>query len=106
MIARDPLVLTATEGVEILSIQIIYNVGDVLSLVINSAHDPAWRRDSCDLQLRRGNHKTFVNEDVRAFRMIDDDETEMIVVVSLPKFGSDPQIVIAVVRHELIATDL
>ena len=38
--------------------------------------------------------------------MIDDHQTEMIVVVSLPKFSRDSQIVITIVWHELIAADL
>src|ERR1044071_909201 len=38
--------------------------------------------------------------------MIDDHQRELIVVVSFPKLGGDPQVVIAIMWHELIATDL
>src|SRR5678816_344657 len=100
MIARDPLVLTATEGIEVFSIERINDAGDVLPVIINGACDLAWRGDGRDFQLCRGNHKTFVNKDVRAFGMIDDHESQMIVIVRFPKLGSDPQVVVTIMRHE------
>src|SRR5215211_5500076 len=103
MIARDALVLTATKRVQVFSVQTIDDGGDILSLVINGAHDLARLRDSRDLQLRRGNHETFVNKDIRVLGMIDDHESQVIVIISLPKLGSDPQIVVTVMRYELIA---
>src|ERR1051325_3507419 len=53
MIARDALVLTATKRVQVFSVYIIDDGSDVLPLIIDSARDFVWRRDSRDRQLRR-----------------------------------------------------
>src|ERR1043166_2008789 len=38
--------------------------------------------------------------------MIDDHQSEVIVIIGLPEFRRYPQVVETIVRHELIATDL
>src|ERR1051325_1475169 len=106
MIARDALVLTATERVQILCIHIIDDGADFLSVVVNGARPLVWGRDSYDLPLRREKHETSVDKDVRVLRMTHDHETEVLVVIGFPKLSRDPQVVVTIVRHELVATDL
>ncbi len=84
MIARNALILTATKRVEIVSVESVYEAGDVLPPVVNSSRNLAWRGDSRYLQLSRRNHKTFVNKNVRVLRMINDDQTQVVVVIGFP----------------------
>src|SRR6185295_9160669 len=82
------------------------DVRDVLAFVVDGGNDWMRRVDGGNGELGGGDDKPFVDEDLGAGWMIDDHQTELIVVVSFPKLGRDTQIVVAVARHELIASDL
>src|SRR6185369_3713319 len=86
MVAGHTLIRAATESIQIVSVECIYDAGDVLSFIVDRASDLAWRGDSCDFQFSRGNNETFVNEDFGCIWVVDDHQAEMIVVVSFPEF--------------------
>src|ERR1051325_2623060 len=70
VVSHHSLILSTSEGVEILSIERPYDSRNILPLVVNGASD--WLRpfDCCNRQLCRWDHKTFTHENVGAHRMI------------------------------------
>src|SRR6185369_6661491 len=106
MVSCNTLVSTSFKGAKIISIQCAYHAGDVLTFVVDCASKFTRCRDRCDVKPRGWNNKTFVNKDIGVFRMVYDHKTEIIVVIRLPKFGGDAQVVITIVGHKLVATDL
>ena len=71
-----------------------------------SPRDVVRRGNGGDAKLRRRNHEAFVHKNLGSSRMIDRHQRQIIVVVDLPELRSDAQVIVAVVRHELIASDL
>src|SRR5262245_15143295 len=106
MISCNALVPASAKRVEVISVQCADNTGHILSVVVDCARDLMRRGNSCDFQLRCRNHETLVNKDICSYRMIDDHETKMVIIVSLPEFSRDPQIVVTIMWDELIAPDL
>ena len=106
MIARHALELAAAEAAHGFSVERADQVRDVLAGVIHRARDVVRRCDRGDAKFRRRNHEALVDKNLRAGRMIDRHEREIVVVVDFPQFRGDADIVEAVVRHELVASDL
>ena len=68
--------------------------------------DVVRRLDRGDAKFRRRNHETLVDKNLRARRMVHRHEREIVVVVNLPQLRRDADIVVAVVRHQLVSPDL
>src|SRR5581483_10928292 len=106
VVAGDALVLSASEGVEIFSIQIAQDAGYILPIVVYRAGDRMWRFDSCNGKLCRWNYKSFVDKNVSAGGMIDGHQIQIVVVIRFPQLGGEAQVVVTVARHQLIAANL
>src|SRR5207247_1716239 len=106
MVARQTLKLAATECVQRISIERLYDVGDVLAIVVYRTRDVVRSGDRGDAELCRRNHKALIDEDFGASRMVNRHEREIIVVINFPELRRDADIVVAVVGNELIAPDL
>src|SRR5882724_2549932 len=106
MIARHPLITTASKVIEIFLVKSADNIRHVVAAVICRMRYLVRRFDGRDCELRRGNNKTFIDEDVRSGWMVHSHECQMIVVVGFPKLSRDTQIVITIVWRELVAADL
>ncbi len=64
------------------------------------------RGDRGDAKSRRWNHEALVDKNLRADGMVNRHQRQIVVVVDLPQFRRDADIVEAIVRHELVAPDL
>ena len=84
MIARDALILAASEGVEISIVEIAHNFRYIMAVVIDCTDDlmRSLNRDDSGLYCRHC--ESLVSEDLRARRMIHGHESEIVVIVSLP----------------------
>src|SRR6185369_12867856 len=63
-------------------------------------------RDRCETKLSRRYDESLVDEDLSTFGMIDRHQTDVLVVINFPQLCGDADVVVTVVRHELVAADL
>src|SRR5688500_474215 len=77
VISSHTLIAAAPKRIEVVSVQRIYDIGDVLPVVVDCSRDLARRRDSCYCQLWSWNHETFVDKYFRSFRMVHDHQAEL-----------------------------
>src|SRR4051794_20906762 len=106
VVTRNALVRPASEGIEILSVKLADDIGDIRAVIVDRAGDAAGIFDSGDLQLRWRNNEALVHKDIRASGMIDGHQRQGIVVIGFPKLGGDAQVVEAVAWHEFVVIDL
>ena len=84
VIARDALILPLPEAIERSSVERADDVRHVLAGVVDGACDSLRRGDRGDLEFRRRNHESLIDEDLRPDRVVDSHERQMIVVIHLP----------------------
>src|SRR5580704_5283366 len=80
VVAGKPLVLSPTEGIQIVAVEVGDDRGYVGALVVGCFLDVAWRRDGGDGELRGGDYEPLVGEDFGADRMVDDHQFQVVVV--------------------------
>ena len=104
VIARHALVLAAAEGVEVAAVERADDFGDVVAVVVDGAGDGRAAAPTAVMaSFAGGIDEALVDEDLGACGMIDGHQREIVVVVRLPQFAGDAEIVVAIVRHELVA---
>src|SRR5580704_4896887 len=106
MIACNALILTTPEAGQSFPVEYPNDVCNVLAVVVHCARDLVWCRHGGETRFHWRDHKALVDINLRAYRMVNGHQSQIIVVVDLPEFGGHAYVVIAVVRHELIAPDL
>src|SRR6266404_2650199 len=105
MISRDSLVSAPTEVIEVLLIQRTHNISHIVTVIIPGVSDFVWRRHGGNRELRRGNYKSFVHEDVCTGRVVNGHQFEMVIIVCFPQLSCKSKVVVTVVRDKLISTD-
>ncbi len=105
VIARQALELAAPEAVHGSSVERADDVRDVLAIVVHCPRDVVRCRNRGDGKLRGRNHEALIYKDLGPNRVVNCREGEVIVVVDLPQFRGNADVVEAVVRHELIPSD-
>src|ERR1043166_4711646 len=73
-------------------------------MVPGASHRLRWRRH-VHLGLRWLQIESLIDMNLGVWRMIDDDQRELVEEIGLPKIGVDAHIVIAIARHQMFATD-
>src|ERR1700730_17245735 len=106
MIASHALELAAPETADRFSIERADEIRNILAIVIYCTRDSVRRGHRGDAKFGRWNHEALVDKDLRAHRMVNRHQSQIIVVVDLPQFRGDANIVEAIVRHKLLASDL
>ena len=106
VIARDALILASSEGIEVASIQRTQSIGYIISAVVDGARDRMRRFCRRDRQFHRRHDEALVGENFRALRMIDGHQLQPVVVIGLPQFSGDAQVVGAIARNQIIARNL
>src|SRR5208282_1916011 len=106
MIPRYTLILAASKAGKGLSVERANDVGNVLACVVDGPDNFMRRRNGREAQLQRRNYETLIDKNLRAHRVVDGHERQIVVVINLPQLRRDPQVVVAVVRHELVAANL
>src|SRR5580692_9964177 len=105
MIARYSLILAASKTGKGFSVERADDVGNVLAGVVDGLGNFVRRSDRCEAQLQRRNYETFIDKNLRARWMVDGHEREIIVVINFPQLRRDSQIVVAIVRYELVTAN-
>src|ERR1700728_2232168 len=106
MIARYALILAASKAREGFSVERTNDFGNVLAGVVDGPGNFVRRSDGREAQLQRRNYETFIDKNLRTHGMVDGHERQIIIVINLPQLRRDPQVVVAVVRYELVASNL
>src|SRR6266550_6467849 len=106
MVARYTLITPSPKVVEILLVKGADDVRHVVAVVVYCLHNLLWLLDGGNCELRRGNDKTLIDENVSSRWMVHCHQRQLIIVIGLPKLSRDAQIVITIAGRELVATDL
>src|SRR3984957_18122970 len=106
MIAGYSLILASAEAGQRLTVEGANDIGDVLAGIVDGANNLVRSGDRCEAQLQGRNDEALVDKNLRAHGMVDGHERQIIVVINLPQLCRDAQVVIAVVRYELVAANL
>src|SRR5712691_7768062 len=65
-----------------------------------------WGCNGGDSQFCWRNNETLINEDLSSRPMVNGHQRQMVVVIRLPEFGGNAQVVKSIVRNELISSNL
>src|ERR1700722_10112356 len=103
MVARDALILSAAEAGRSFSVERVDEGGDILASIVDGMCDVVRCSNRGDAKFQRRNHEALIDKNLGASRMVDGHERQIIVIVNFPQFGGDANVVIAVVRHKLVA---
>ena len=105
VVTSHPLILTPSKAVNTAQVQIRNEFGDVLAAVIDGSQNRNWRLNDCDLGRHRWDGKSFICINLSARRMIDSHQTKLIVVIHLPEFRGNPQVIVTIAGNQLVPTD-
>src|SRR5688572_25314971 len=105
MVARDALITPSAKVVEVLLIKSAEDVRDVVAVVVDGISNLVRLLDGSNCQFGGWNNKTFIDKNVCSRWMVHSHQRQLIVVISFPELGGDPEIVEAISRHKFIAAN-
>src|SRR6476646_5072533 len=102
MIAGHALILATPECVKVFAIEIAHDGGDIAAIIIDSAGYLMESADRGDGKFCRWDHKAFIHKNICSSRMVYHHEREVIVIVGLPQFCGETEIIKTIVGSQLV----
>ena len=106
VVARDPLVESTPESVQVAAVASHQVFEHFAPLIIPGGGHGVQRAGGMHRQWRWLRCKPLVNEDFRARRVVNNQERDVVEIVGFPQLGGDSDVIDAVARRKLVAADL
>src|SRR5688500_9395365 len=102
MVASDALITPSPKVIEVLLVEGAEDVRHDVAVVIYSMSNLVRLLDYSNCQFCGWNNKSFIDKNVCSRWMVHSHQRQLIVIISFPELGGDPEIVDVISREKLI----